>query len=171
MTKNKLERRERILNSPSYWVEKVNLSLYHAIIKFMESENLNQKELADYLEISPSRVSQILNSGEVNYSLDKIASISIKLGFYPDFRFVEKNEFLVKESRDRDIQSTMRSFTSLLIERLFTQQPNTVGHLYIAKGYDCSNVFLGENLKGAEKVENREIFTSIMNARDTAAAS
>ena len=82
-----------LLEETSYWVEKINLELYDAIINFMEKENMNNTELAKVLGISRSRVSQILNDGDINFSLTKIISISLKVGYYPNFSFTDKNTF------------------------------------------------------------------------------
>ncbi|MGV8090353.1 MAG: helix-turn-helix domain-containing protein [Mangrovibacterium sp.] len=88
--------RERILNQPSYWVEKINGHLYDAIVSFMEKHNMKQKDLAIYLDISPGRVSQILNNGDINFSLDKIIQIAIKIDKFPVFEFEDKSAYLKK---------------------------------------------------------------------------
>jgi len=69
---------EKILNQPSYWVEGVNGSLYNAVISYMEANNLNRTKLASHFGISKGRVSQILNYGAVNFSLEKIIEIALK---------------------------------------------------------------------------------------------
>ena len=91
--------REIILSQPSYWVEGVNGSLYNAILSYMEANNLNRTKLASYLGISKGRVSQILNDGEINFSLQKIIEIALKVGKYPLFEFLDKEAFLEKESK------------------------------------------------------------------------
>ena len=91
--------REKILSQPSYWVEGVNGSLYNAVLSYMEANNLNRTKLASHLGISKGRVSQILNDGEVNFSLQKIIEIALKVGKYPVFEFQDKEVFLEKESR------------------------------------------------------------------------
>lgn len=86
---------EKILNQPSYWIEGINGVLYNAIIEFMEKNNFNRTQLAQNLGISKGRVSQILNDGEINFSIEKIVEISIKVGKYPVFELEES------ERRDR----------------------------------------------------------------------
>lgn len=51
----------------------------------MEKNSLNRTQLAQVLGISKGRVSQILNDGEINFSIEKIVEISIKVGKYPVF--------------------------------------------------------------------------------------
>jgi transcriptional regulator with XRE-family HTH domain len=84
---------QNILNQSSYWVEAINGSLFHAIIQYMETNNLKRKDLAALLEISPGRVSQILNSGDINFSLEKIIEIALKINKFPAFEFIDKKEF------------------------------------------------------------------------------
>ena len=91
--------REKILNQSSYWVEGVNGSLYNAVLSYMEANNLNRTKLASYLGISKGRVSQILNDGEINFSLQKIIEIALKVGKYPVFEFQDKEAFLGKQSK------------------------------------------------------------------------
>jgi transcriptional regulator with XRE-family HTH domain len=90
---------EKILNQPSYWVEGVNGSLYNAVINYMEANDLNRTKLASHLGISKGRVSQILNDGEINFSLEKIIEIALKVGKYPVFEFQDKQAYLEKESK------------------------------------------------------------------------
>ena len=62
--------REKILNQPQYWVEAINEYLYNAIAEFMEANSMNRTQLAEHLGITKGRVSQILNDGEVNFSIE-----------------------------------------------------------------------------------------------------
>jgi|TARA_B110000240_G_C13495101_1_gene451342 predicted XRE-type DNA-binding protein len=89
--------REQILNQASYWVEGINGSIYDSIITYMENNDLNRTKLAMHLGISKGRVSQILNDGEINFSLEKIIEIAIKVDKFPVFDFINKDVFLEKE--------------------------------------------------------------------------
>ncbi len=82
---------EKILDQPSYWVEAINGSLYNAILDYMETNNLNRTQLATILGISKGRVSQILNEGNINFSIEKIIEISLKIGKYPVFELEDKS--------------------------------------------------------------------------------
>jgi len=76
---------------PSYWVEKINGDLYDAILDYMQKNNITTKrEMAKHLGISRGRMSQILNSGDINFSLEKIIDIGLKVDKYPEFSFVDK---------------------------------------------------------------------------------
>ena len=93
------ELHEKILNQPSYWVEGVNGSLYEAVVSYMEANSLNRTQLAGHLGISKGRVSQILNDGEINFSLEKIIQIALKVGKFPIFKFQDKEDYFQKESQ------------------------------------------------------------------------
>lgn len=82
--------REEILNQASYWVEGINNELYNAILDFMEQKTLNRTQMAKHLGISKGRMSQILNDGEINFSIEKLIEIALKIDKYPDFKLVDK---------------------------------------------------------------------------------
>lgn len=82
--------RENIINDPGYWVEEINGQLYDAIIRFMEEHKMNRSELAKHLNISKGRVSQLLNDGEINFSLEKFISLSLKIDRIPIIRLEKK---------------------------------------------------------------------------------
>ncbi len=93
-----LSMREKIISQPSYWVEQINGELYDSIMSYMEAHNLKQKDLAKYLGISTGRMSQIINDGDINFSLEKIIQIALKIGEIPTFMFQDKKEFLERET-------------------------------------------------------------------------
>ena len=92
--KNRNNIREKILNQPSYWVEGINSFLYNAILEYMEKNDMNRTQLASHLGISKGRVSQILNDGEVNFSIEKIVQIALKIDKFPVFELKDKNTYL-----------------------------------------------------------------------------
>ena len=55
---------------------------------------MNRTQLAEHLGISKGRVSQFLNEGDINFSLEKIIEISLKIGKFPVFNFEDKEEYL-----------------------------------------------------------------------------
>ena len=94
MKNNRDDIREKILNQSSYWVEGINSFLYTAIIEYMETNDMNRTKLADYLGISKGRVSQILNDGEINFRIEKVIQIALKVNKFPVFAFQDKDEYL-----------------------------------------------------------------------------
>jgi len=86
--------RDKILNQSSYWVEGINSFLYNAILEYMEENDMNRTELASYLGISKGRVSQILNDGEINFSIEKVVQIALKVNKFPIFELKDKNSYL-----------------------------------------------------------------------------
>ncbi|QNR22597.1 helix-turn-helix domain-containing protein [Croceimicrobium hydrocarbonivorans] len=93
--KNRIRR--KMLLSKSYWLEAVNGEVYDTLVRYMRDNGMKQKDLAQYLNISDGRVSQILNDGEINFTIDKLIEISLKLGKVPFFSLIDQNEYLEKE--------------------------------------------------------------------------
>jgi transcriptional regulator with XRE-family HTH domain len=100
--------REKVLDNPIYWVEGINGMLYDAIITYMEKHHMKQKDLARHLSISPGRVSQILNEGNINFSLEKLIEIALKVDKYPNFIFEDKSSFREIKSQKIQVKSVIR---------------------------------------------------------------
>lgn len=83
-----------IVQEPSYWVEEINNLMYDAMIRYMEDHNLNRTEFSTYLGISKGRLSQILNSGEINFSIEKLFSIALKIGKIPNIKLEDKDAYV-----------------------------------------------------------------------------
>lgn len=115
-------RREKILNETSYWVEGVNMELYDALVSFMERNQLNQTEFSKFLGISKGRLSQILNDGEINFSLEKLFEIALKIDKFPQLTFVDKAEYL------KTTEEQSRSYEGFYKETIVLQTLNL---------YDC----------------------------------
>jgi len=90
-----------ILNQPDYWVEGVNGILYEAVTEYMEKNMLNRTQMAEHLSISKGRLSQILNDGAINFSIEKIIEIALKVGKYPVFK-LENMEYYHGSKRAED---------------------------------------------------------------------
>lgn len=93
--KTRNDRTEKILREPAYWIEAVNGTMYHSIVDYMEKNHLNRTQLATHLGISKGRVSQILNDGQINFSIEKLIEIALKIGKYPVFE-LKDTETVVK---------------------------------------------------------------------------
>ncbi len=61
-------------------------------MNYMDVHKMKQKDLAKYLGISTGRMSQIINDGDINFSLEKIIQIALKIGKIPSFRFQDKKD-------------------------------------------------------------------------------
>lgn len=85
-----------IIEEHSYWIEAVNHVIYDAMVSYMHENNLNKTEFAQYLGISKGRLSQILNSGEVNFSLQKLFYICLKINKLPSLILEDKATYIAK---------------------------------------------------------------------------
>lgn len=98
--------REKILGQVSYWIEGINSELYNAIRDYMERKNLNQTQMAKHLGISKGRMSQILNDGEINFSIEKLIGIALKIDRFPVFKLEDQAARLSSDST----QNTLRRY-------------------------------------------------------------
>lgn len=88
--------REDILSTPAYWVTKMQIAICRCADTFMHEHNMNRTQLAEYLGVSKSYVTQIL-AGDYNYSIEKLADIAIKLGYVPEVEFVPLPETIQED--------------------------------------------------------------------------
>lgn len=109
MSNNK---RELILDQPAYWLEGINGFLFEAVQSYMEKNDLNRTKLAEHLGISKGRVSQILNDGEMNFSLAKIIELALKVDKFPVFELMDKQEYLQSESTKGKVKKMEISYNS-----------------------------------------------------------
>lgn len=110
--KNQNNIREKLLNTPTYWVEGINGLIYDAVVTYMEKHNMKRKDLAKHLDVSNGRVSQLLNDGDINFSLEKLIEIALKVDKYPNFLFEDKEEFIAREKRLKDQKSRFFIYNS-----------------------------------------------------------
>ena len=113
--------REKILNQPSYWVEKINGCLFDAIVNYMDQHRMKQKDIAKLLDLTPGRVSQILNDGDINFSLDKIIQIALKVDKFPSFEFIDKCTFIEKEQESYQTTRMIISYNTMEVSRTYAE--------------------------------------------------
>ncbi len=94
----------RILKESSYWVEGINGLLYNSILDYMEKNNLNRTQLAKELGLSKGRISQILNDGEINFSIEKLVEISLKINMFPILKFEDCDSYIDKLTFKRSLK-------------------------------------------------------------------
>lgn len=104
---------ELILKQPDYWVEAINGALYNAIVDYMDENDLNRTQLAKHLGISSGRVSQILNDGQLNYSIKKMVELALKVGKFPVLEFTDSDVYLNElEAARRETRFTLHHFSA-----------------------------------------------------------
>ena len=110
----------------------------------METHNMKRKDLAKHLGISKGRVSQIINDGEINFRLEKIIEISLKLGMVPHFNLEDKNEFLAKE----EVHLVQREINNLEDYFESNQEDSKVIQLYVSTK---SNIIVESSVMNVEE--------------------
>lgn len=131
---------EKIVYQPSYWVEGINGILYNAIVTYMEEKQINQTQLAEVLGVSLGRVSQILNEGDINFSIEKIVEIALKIGKFPVFELEDSIAYLEKLNTNKNLTKTFHLNANELSEESYpienqnqsVQSFNTYNSLKIA---------------------------------------
>ncbi len=95
--------RERILQSPAYWISKIQIALYNCAEKFMSANSMNRSQLAAHLGVSKGYVSQLLN-GDYDHKLSKLVELALSFGFVPTIEFKPIGEVM---KTDRAASSSM----------------------------------------------------------------
>lgn len=79
--------REELLKQPEYWTAQTQIMLYDQAAKFMERNNMNRSQLAEYLGVSKGYVTQLL-SGDYNHRMSKFFELALAIGLVPIVDFV-----------------------------------------------------------------------------------
>jgi transcriptional regulator with XRE-family HTH domain len=98
---------EALIQTEEYWLEEIQNEIFRNVHAYMESENLNQSQLAARLGVSKGYISQILN-GHFNFSLKKLIQLSLALGLAPQLQFVPISEIARNKSSDYEGTSQIR---------------------------------------------------------------
>lgn len=88
--------RKELVSSPEYWVTGAQIDLFRCACKFMEEHEMNRKQLAEYLGVSKSYVTQLLN-GDFDHRLSKFAELAISFGYVPKIDLVELDTFIEQD--------------------------------------------------------------------------
>lgn len=85
--------RNELYSSFEYWMEKMQNEIYFALKEYMESNKMNQSQLAKRLGFTKGYVSQVLN-GNFNHSLKKLIKLSLAVKKVPDFKFRSIEDYI-----------------------------------------------------------------------------
>jgi len=91
---------EELIKTQEYWLEVIQNEIFRQVKSYMESENINQTQLANKLGVTKGYISQILN-GNFNFSLTKLIELSLSLNIVPDLHFKPVNEYIEEKSKNR----------------------------------------------------------------------
>ena len=141
--------REQVISEPGYWVEELNGKIYDAIVRYMEARNFKQKDMAKHLKISTGRMSQILNTGDINFSYSKIVSILLKLDLIPHFELESKSELLKSELHQY-------AYVTGLTENKPFKTPDAIMKV-VARNNFSSTIPVSSDLKIQEVAQVREM--------------
>ncbi|AWM34869.1 XRE family transcriptional regulator [Hymenobacter nivis] len=89
--------RRAILSRPTYWLTEIRMDLMRAVEDYMQTHNMNRRQLAEHLECSPGYVSQMLN-GDTNVSLEKLCDVALAVGKVPSVKFEDLDIVLSRDA-------------------------------------------------------------------------
>ncbi len=104
--------REELLKSPEYWFENAQNDLYGQVIEYMETEGINQNQLAERLGVTKGYVSQILK-GEFNYTLKKLIEISMAVGKVPQIEYKSIADVLLADKATQYLSAEPQHLQSI----------------------------------------------------------
>lgn len=99
---NKLLMPSSVKECEEYAVENLILSIQIAIQKVMNEKGVSRKELAERLNLSEARISQMLSSNGVNLTLKSVGKIANALE--EEFEFVSKDDLKKIRSKPTALQ-------------------------------------------------------------------
>jgi Helix-turn-helix. len=102
-SKNKIMKHQELINTPEYWVTKIQIDLFQKVEEYLKNNNMNRTQLAEKLGVTKGYVSQILN-GDFDHKISKLVELSLAIECYPTFSF--NNEVDNAKSIEEDISST-----------------------------------------------------------------
>lgn len=91
-----MKSRKELVETPEYWMEKIQNEIFRAVYDYMEQNDFNQSRLAQDFGVSKGYISQILN-GNFNFSLKKLIGLSLALGLAPALNFEKLADFHLKD--------------------------------------------------------------------------
>jgi len=94
--------REELIKSPEYWTTKLQMELFREIEEFMQQNNMNRAQLAEYLGCTRGYVTQLLN-GDFDNKLSKLVSLSLAIGKVPSLEFTDfiKDDIIISKTKDK----------------------------------------------------------------------
>lgn len=89
-------KRKELLKSKEYWIAKIQLDLFEMINLYLKENNVNQKQLAEKLNVSKGYISQILN-GNFDHKISKLVELSLALDKIPKIQYENVDFFILKD--------------------------------------------------------------------------
>jgi len=119
-----MKSKKEIIKSAAYWLAHLQIELYQQLKSYMESNNLNQNDMAKKLKVSKGHISQILN-GDSNFTLKKLITLSLAIKKVPVIKFVSLSKYLSVELDIQHFFDNIEYKSSKVILRLTVSNPST----------------------------------------------
>ena len=116
-----------LIQTQGYWIVEIQNSFYKALKKFQEDKGLSMTEVAEKMEKSPSRLSQIIH-GEFNPKLETLVKYALDLGYVPEVRFTPLQEFLDRKASEHRMKSAVLNQSKPSLPRpSFSRKESSIG--------------------------------------------
>ena len=91
-------KKEELIKSVEYWDTNYKIDLYQLAEKFMQENNMNRTQLANYLGVTKGYVSQLLN-GNYDHKMSKFFELCLAFGVAPVFQFISFDDFIKNDTK------------------------------------------------------------------------
>lgn len=93
-----MKTREELLRSKGYWTSELQMELFSEIEKFMNYNNMNRTQLAEYLGCTKGYVTQLL-AGDFDNKLSKFVELCLAIGKIPQVSYKDINAVILQDEK------------------------------------------------------------------------
>ncbi|MEO5892107.1 MAG: hypothetical protein ABIQ31_17805 [Ferruginibacter sp.] len=86
-------KREKLLNSKTYWMTMIQNDLFGAINNYLKKNKINKTQLAGQLNVSKGYLSQVMN-GNFDHKISKVVDLALACDTVPILTFISKEDFI-----------------------------------------------------------------------------
>jgi len=91
-------KQEDLIKTSEFWLETIQNQIFREVKNYMETQNLNQTQLAQKLGVSKGYISQILK-GNFNFTLKKLIDLALSINILPDLQFTNADKYLETKNK------------------------------------------------------------------------
>ena len=84
--------RKELITNPIYWLTQMQTDVFREIKTYQVINNMNDKELSEFLDISTYKLKQI-TSGDCNLSMEELCDIMVKINIAPKLNLMKIDDY------------------------------------------------------------------------------
>lgn len=101
-----MKTRAELLRSKGYWTSELQMELFNEIEQFMDRNNMNRTQLAEYLGCTKGYVTQLL-SGDFDNKISKFVELCLAIGKIPQITFKDINTVILQDEKSYSGESVI----------------------------------------------------------------